>query len=789
MCWVPVSGAFFRAQRGRKLASSSLSLNNHWQWPPWVMMLFLMTNLRSRIVYVEFKLRTIHPNPGPRDKTDVGKEKRRQRRYEKRIKVREARRKKSLKKELRIVTWNVQRMSMGTYNMVKAKQVIKIAVREDWDMVLLSELRAENSGVKWFGSVEDNNLVVIIYSQKAGILIRKELLTLWTDGGMQKFQDERCVSVRIQGVVYTATYQPVYHHNNMEDIYQAKMELKQHVGWSSSHEIAVIGGDFNAHIGNDGEKPGVCGKFGLRSSNQQGLDLVQFCEENNLAYCNSFYNFNNRGTWFNNFYSKWYELDGFLMRSKQRHKNIKKMSTVNEISLSDHKPKLMIFKHLHKKFGINKKKARVPKIDADKLKSESVAVTFRQKVSDLMKVKITEDLDEGSENLEIEDFLFDFWNLIGEDLEVEDFFTDFWNLVEEVNVTFVEFNDNNRWKVIADTVVKAATEACGVKEKHIESPWMIGKDEIIVKMRQRITDAVGRRNTIMENLNTGDEYSEEILEECRTELKEARKDLKRSTRQWEKEYWEEILNDCEKAGERGDQGHVYKLLKTLGKRDFKSAPVNTNLTSGEFRDHFKKVSETRFERDPEDIDKFVAEIPDMSKTDKALEWRDLLDEVPTKKEIHKQVLKMKNSAPGDDEVKLCYLLEAGPKIFDEVVNLIQYMFENDSIHWERSLKVGNVIPLFKKGDKDNPGNYRGICLLSMGSRILARVLADRLRLWSEDMDLLDDDQAGFRKERSTADGTQIMLRIEEDTVDLRARMIANGDTIDEKKMPAGRLLD
>ena len=75
---------------------------------------------------------------------------------------------------------------------------------------------------------------------------------------MQKFQDERCVSVRIQGEVYTATYQPVYHHSNMEDIYQARMELKQHVDCSSSHKIAVIGGDFKAHIGNNGEKPGVC---------------------------------------------------------------------------------------------------------------------------------------------------------------------------------------------------------------------------------------------------------------------------------------------------------------------------------------------------------------------------------------------------------------------------------------------------------------------------------------------------------------------------------------------------
>ena len=79
-------------------------------------------------------------------------------------------------------------MSLGTYNM--AKVVIKIAVKEDWELILLSEVRAENSSVRWFGSVEEDNLVVIVYSKRAAILIRKDLLKLWTDVGMKKLQTE-----------------------------------------------------------------------------------------------------------------------------------------------------------------------------------------------------------------------------------------------------------------------------------------------------------------------------------------------------------------------------------------------------------------------------------------------------------------------------------------------------------------------------------------------------------------------------------------------------------------------
>ena len=77
-----------------------------------------------------------------------------------------------------------------------------------------------------------------------------------------------------------------------------------------------------------------------------------------------------------------------------------------------------------------------------------------------------------------------------------------------------------------------------------------------------------------------------------------------------------------------------------------------------------------------------------------------------------------------------------------------------------------VIPLHKKGDKNSTHNYRGVCLLAMGSRILARILADRLRIWAEKVELLDEEQAGFRAKRSTCDVTQVMFRIQEDTKDL-----------------------
>ena len=98
------------------------------------------------------------------------------------------------------------------------------------------------------------------------------------------------------------------------------------------------------------------------------------------------------------------------------------------------------------------------------------------------------------------------------------------------------------------------------------------------------------------------------------------------------------------------------------------------------------------------------------------------------------------------------------------------------------------MPLFKKGDRDECGNYRGVCLLAMISRILARVLAKRLRNWTEENDILEDNQSGFRPNRSTADATQVIIRIQEDMSYVRKRRAATGMP-DKGLDPEARLLD
>ena len=144
-------------------------------------------------------------------------------------------------------------------------------------------------------------------------------------------------------------------------------------------------------------------------------------------------------------------------------------------------------------------------------------------------------------------------------------------------------------------------------------------------------------------------------------------------------------------------------------------------------------------------------------------WRIRLSTPPDREEVVQQMRAMRDGAPGEDGARIRYILSAGEKTEDAIIEMVQFMWTNGADKWEDSLKRGLIVPLYKgKGDRNSPNNYRGVCLLSMGRRIVARIVSVRINEWSEGMGLLDDNQAGFRKGRSTADASQIIMRLQEE---------------------------
>ena len=169
----------------------------------------------------------------------------------------------------------------------------------------------------------------------------------------------------------------------------------------------------------------------------------------------------------------------------------------------------------------------------------------------------------------------------------------------------------------------------------------------------------------------------------------------------------------------------------------------------------------------------------------------MVNAIPEEVEIEDAIKEVKDSSPTEDGVRISFIKLADQATKQQIVRMVQHMFQNGAEEWTTSLKTGLICPIYKKGDRNTGGNYRGVCLLAIGSRILARIIAKRMRWWAEKMELLGENQAGFRTGRSTADATQVIMRILEDVADYKTRRRQQPERAtdrEEERMKA-RLLD
>ena len=91
--------------------------------------------------------------------------------------------------------------------------------------------------------------------------------------------------------------------------------------------------------------------------------------------------------------------------------------------------------------------------------------------------------------------------------------------------------------------------------------------------------------------------------------------------------------------------------------------------------------------------------------------------------------------------------------FMAVPNIVRHMIQtslNTGVFPDK-WKIANIIPLQKGGEKSNVSNLRPVSLLPLPTKIIERIVHDRVMFHLERNNLLEINQGGFRKNHSTMD--------------------------------------
>ena len=107
-----------------------------------------------------------------------------------------------------------------------------------------------------------------------------------------------------------------------------------------------------------------------------------------------------------------------------------------------------------------------------------------------------------------------------------------------------------------------------------------------------------------------------------------------------------------------------------------------------------------------------------------------------------------NKAAGIDKISCKIIKIAAPAISDSLTLIFNQAITLSSFPDE--WKMAKVVPLYKSGQRNIPGNYRPISVLPAISKIMERILYEQLYNYLTKSELLSDFQFGFRKFHSTA---------------------------------------
>ena len=611
--------------------------------------------------------------------------------------------------QVRVGAWNVQTM----YETGRTAQVIREMQRYRLNILGLSEIRWTGAG-KYRSPTGET----IYYSGREDGLHRSGVgivLDKNTNKSLMEWEpvDHRILRVRFfsrfSKLTIIQCYAPTEDspEDDKNEFYEKLQVVMSKV---NKHDVLLLTGDFNAKVGSDnsGFEQHI-GKHGLGTRNDNGGRFLDLAVENNLV------------------------IGGTVFRHKDIHKvtwNSPDGRTKNQI---DH-------------IAINRR-WRSSLLDVKAIRGGDIGSDHNLVLSKI-RLKLKKTTQKTTPRLFDSAKLRDKNTKEAFSIELSNRF----HLLQEVPI-----DDLNLYCTKIQEMFTTASE-CTLGYKSVKrKPWISDDTWKLIEERK-----------VIKQRKIANSNCERSKEELNTKYKIKHKEVRSSAKKDKRTFVEGKATEAQEAAAKGDSRTLYKITKELtGRYSSQTSTVvkdkNGKILSNEadqcarWAEHFKSILNREDPKKRADIQERTRELEMKRGMISCLE-------------IEKAIAMSKcNRAPGEDRIT-ADMAKADPKLSAQcLVTLFNKVWKEEKV--PEAWKRGIIIKLPKKGDLTDCGNWRGINLLSIVSKLFCRVLLNRIK---DSIDKnLREEQAGFRAGRSCVDQIFVLRTIIEQSLEWNSSTYIN----------------
>ena len=290
------------------------------------------------------------------------------------------------------------------------------------------------------------------------------------------------------------------------------------------------------------------------------------------------------------------------------------------------------------------------------------------------------------------------------------------------------------------------------KPYYNKKPWLTLalKESIKTKNKLYVTSTKGRNK-----------------EEKSTQYKLYRNKLHHLLRSAERKYYHDLLIE-----HKNNLKKSWKVIKSvINKRKY--SPSSTKFKyNGNIIDDGSEIS-NRFNKFFVHVGESLASvIPQSSKVPCDHLKHDIVNKLyldpVTDDEVERIIHHFKESAAGWDELKPTVVKSIRKCIISPLAHICNLSFATGIFPDE--LKIANVVPIFKSGDEMVFANYRPVSVLPVFSKVIERLMYNRLLKYINENKLLYKYQFGFQKGKSTHMALIVLI-------DKISEALENGDCV------------